>query len=121
MKSRINLGRRRHYDQIVVVSTYLSIEFNDHLKQCGIIPHLTPPGTPVEWCVRAEVSYTIGYGTIDDESGRTTFIFWGYALETAILTLNKVPINSIDKTPYEVWMGRVPNLSFLKIGVAKLL
>jgi hypothetical protein len=47
--------------------------------------------------------------------------FWGYALETAILTLNRVPTNSIDKTPYEVWTGRVSNLSFLKIGVAKIL
>jgi transposase InsO family protein len=25
---------------------YLSIKFNDHLKQCGIIPQLTPPRTP---------------------------------------------------------------------------
>jgi transposase InsO family protein len=25
---------------------YLSLEFSDHLKQCGIIPQLTPPGTP---------------------------------------------------------------------------
>jgi transposase InsO family protein len=56
---------------------YMSIEFNDHLKQNGIIPYLTPPGTPVEWCVRTEVSYAIGYGTIDDESGGTTFIFLG--------------------------------------------
>jgi Integrase core domain len=55
---------------------YLSIEFNDHLKQCEIIPYLTPPGTLVEWCVRAEVSYAIRYGTIDDESDRTIFIFF---------------------------------------------
>jgi transposase InsO family protein len=27
---------------------YLSIEFHDHLKRCGIIPQLTPPGTP-QW------------------------------------------------------------------------
>jgi hypothetical protein len=55
---------------------YLSIEFNDHLKQCGIISYLTPSGTLVEWCVRAEVSYAIGYGTIDDESDGTIFIFF---------------------------------------------
>ena len=24
---------------------YLSHEFGDHLKQCGIVPQLTPPGT----------------------------------------------------------------------------
>jgi transposase InsO family protein len=27
---------------------YLSLEFGDHLKQCGIVPQLTPPGTP-QW------------------------------------------------------------------------
>ena len=27
---------------------YLSEEFSDHLKDCGIIPQLTPPGTP-QW------------------------------------------------------------------------
>jgi transposase InsO family protein len=27
---------------------YLSFEFSDHLKQCGIIPQLTPPGMP-QW------------------------------------------------------------------------
>ena len=25
---------------------YLSYEFGPHLKQCGIVPQLTPPGTP---------------------------------------------------------------------------
>ena len=25
---------------------YLSLEFDDHLKECGIISQLTPPGTP---------------------------------------------------------------------------
>jgi hypothetical protein len=27
---------------------YLSLEFGDHLKKCGIVPQLTPPGTP-QW------------------------------------------------------------------------
>ena len=27
---------------------YLSHEFSDHLKSCGIVPQLTPPGTP-QW------------------------------------------------------------------------
>ena len=41
--------------------------------------------------------------------------FWGNALETAALTLNRVPSKSVEKTPYELWSGRVPPLSFLKI------
>ena len=41
--------------------------------------------------------------------------FWGYALETASFTLNKVPSKSVVKTPYEMWTGKSPSLSFLKI------
>src|SRR3954462_11473968 len=41
--------------------------------------------------------------------------FWGYALETASFTLNRVPSKSVDKTPYEIWTGKHYSLSFLKI------
>lgn len=41
--------------------------------------------------------------------------FWGYALETATHVLNHVLLRSIDKTPYEQWSKRKPNLSYLKI------
>src|SRR3954471_20794688 len=41
--------------------------------------------------------------------------FWGYALETAAFTLNRVPSKSVDKTPYEIWTGKRHSLSFLKI------
>ncbi|KAJ9543443.1 hypothetical protein OSB04_023150 [Centaurea solstitialis] len=41
--------------------------------------------------------------------------FWGHALETAAHILNKVPTKSVEKTPYEIWTGKKPKLSFLKI------
>ena len=41
--------------------------------------------------------------------------FWGYALETSAFMLNRCPSKSVEKTPYEIWTGKVPNLSFLKI------
>ena len=41
--------------------------------------------------------------------------FWGYCLETAAFTLNRVPSKSIEKTPHEMWTGKKPSLSFLKI------
>ena len=41
--------------------------------------------------------------------------FWCYALETAAFTLNRVTSKSVDKTPYEIWSGKTPSLSFLKI------
>jgi hypothetical protein len=41
--------------------------------------------------------------------------FWGYALETTTFTLNKVPTKSVKRTPYEMWIGKCPRLSFLKV------
>ena len=41
--------------------------------------------------------------------------FWGHALLTAAYTLNVVPSKSVEKTPYELWTGKVPDLSFIKI------
>ena len=41
--------------------------------------------------------------------------FWGYALETATYTLNRAPSKSVETTPYELWFGKKPKLSFLKV------
>jgi hypothetical protein len=41
--------------------------------------------------------------------------FWGYALETVVFTLNRAPSKSIEMTPYELWFGAKPKLSFLKV------
>ncbi|GKB30587.1 hypothetical protein Tco_0869988 [Tanacetum coccineum] len=41
--------------------------------------------------------------------------FWEYALESAVRILNMVPTKKVDKTLYELWFGKVPNLSYLKV------
>ena len=41
--------------------------------------------------------------------------FWGYALATAAFTLNRAPSKSIETTPYELWFGKKPKPSFLKV------
>ena len=41
--------------------------------------------------------------------------FWGYALETAVFTLNRAPSKSVETTPYELWFDNKPKLSFLKV------
>nr|GEW09001.1 hypothetical protein [Tanacetum cinerariifolium] len=53
---------------------YISQEFKDYLKPCGI----------------------------------------DYALEFATHILNMVPTKKVDKTPYELWYGKVPKLVLLK-------
>ena len=37
------------------------------------------------------------------------------ALETTAVTLNRVPSKSVQKTPHEMWTGKCPNMSFMKI------
>ena len=41
--------------------------------------------------------------------------FWGHALETAAFILNRAPTKAVVGTPYELWYGKKPILSFLKI------
>ncbi|GKC06694.1 retrotransposon protein, putative, ty1-copia subclass [Tanacetum coccineum] len=47
--------------------------------------------------------------------------YWDYALESATRILNMVPTKKVDKTPYELWYGKVPNLSYLKVWVYEAL
>ena len=42
-------------------------------------------------------------------------LFWGYALETAAFTFNRALSKSVETTPYELWFGKKPKLSFLKV------
>ncbi|GJT67942.1 retrotransposon protein, putative, ty1-copia subclass [Tanacetum coccineum] len=41
--------------------------------------------------------------------------FWGYALESAAHILNMVPTKKVNRTPYEIWHGKVLNLSYMKV------
>nr|GEV61212.1 hypothetical protein [Tanacetum cinerariifolium] len=41
--------------------------------------------------------------------------FWDYALESVACILNMVQTKKVDKTPYEIWHGQAPKLSYLKV------
>src|SRR5215216_5869554 len=95
---------------------YLSYEFGLHLKNCGIVSQLTPPGTPQRNGVSERRNRTLLYMVRSMMSkSDLPLSFWGYALETAAFTLNRVPSKSVDKTPHEMWTGKSPSFSFLKI------
>ncbi|KAL0541446.1 hypothetical protein IC582_021491 [Cucumis melo] len=40
---------------------------------------------------------------------------WGEAVLSACFILNRIPHKGLDKTPYELWKGHAPNLSYLKV------
>ncbi|GKE21475.1 retrotransposon protein, putative, ty1-copia subclass, partial [Tanacetum coccineum] len=41
--------------------------------------------------------------------------FWDYALESVAHILNMVPTKKVEKTPYKVWHGQAPKMSYLKV------
>nr|GEV50389.1 retrotransposon protein, putative, Ty1-copia subclass [Tanacetum cinerariifolium] len=64
---------------------------------------------------RKEKQNPTRYGSIHDESNNSSKVFWDYALETAARILNMVPTKKVKKTPYEVWHGQAPKLSYIKV------
>src|SRR3954468_17666421 len=94
----------------------MSHEFHDYLKSCGIVPQLTPPGTPQRNGVSERRNRTF-LDMVRSMVSQTDLplSFWGYCLETTAFTVNRVPSKSVEKTLHEMWTGRKPSLSFLKI------
>ncbi|KAK9044580.1 hypothetical protein V6N11_058478 [Hibiscus sabdariffa] len=99
---------------------YLSQDFDELLKECGIVSQLTPPGTP-QWNGVSERRNRTLLDMVRSMMSHTDLptSFWGYALEIAAFTLNRVPSKSVQKTPHEMWTGRRPNMSFMKIWGCK--
>ena len=109
------IENKSFYDMIAEVK-YLSYEFGLQLKQCEIVLLLTPPGTPQHNGVSERHNRTL-LDIVQSMMSLTNLplSFWGYALETATFTLNREPSKSVETTPYELWFGKKPKLSFLKV------
>ncbi|KAJ9564699.1 hypothetical protein OSB04_000665 [Centaurea solstitialis] len=84
---------------------YLSDEFDNHLMECGIMNGVSERRNRT---LLDMVRTMMCHSTLP-------MSFWGHALETAAHILNRVPTKSVEKTPYELWKGKKPNISFLKI------
>ena len=75
-----------------------------------------PPGTPQHNGVSECHSRTL-FDIVQPMMSLTDLplSFWGYALETTTFKLNRAPSKSVETTPYELWFGKKPKLSFLKV------
>ncbi|GJU68630.1 retrotransposon protein, putative, ty1-copia subclass [Tanacetum coccineum] len=97
------------------------ITFTDDYSHYGYVylfkhkHELTPPYTPQHNRVSKRRNHTL-LDMVRSMMNLTTLSlsFWDYALESATRILNMVPTKKVDKTPYEFWYGKVPNLSYLK-------
>ncbi|GJT32919.1 retrotransposon protein, putative, ty1-copia subclass [Tanacetum coccineum] len=94
----------------------LSREFVNHIKSCGILSQLTPPYTPQHNGVSKRRNQTL-LDMVRSMMNLTTLpkSFWGYALETVARILNMVLTKKVDKMPYEIWHGKSPKLSYLRV------
>nr|GEX15666.1 small hydrophilic plant seed protein, conserved site-containing protein [Tanacetum cinerariifolium] len=81
-----------------------------------IIAHRTSPYTPQHNGVSERRNITL-LDMVRSMMSQTTLpkSFSDYALETAARILNMVPTKKVEKTPYEVWHGKTPKLSYLKV------
>nr|GEY11047.1 retrotransposon protein, putative, Ty1-copia subclass [Tanacetum cinerariifolium] len=98
------------------------ITFTDDYSRYGYIylpkykHELTPPYTPQHNGVSKRRNRTL-LDMVQSMMSLTTLplSFWDYALEAATRILNMVPTKKVDKTPYELWFGKFPNWSYLKL------
>ncbi|GJR84589.1 retrotransposon protein, putative, ty1-copia subclass [Tanacetum coccineum] len=95
---------------------YFVTSTDDFVMDHGIIAHRTPPYTPQHNGVSERRNRTL-LDMVRSMMSQTTLpkSFWDYALETAARILNMVPTKKVEKTPYEVWHGQAPKLSYLKV------
>nr|GEV14582.1 hypothetical protein [Tanacetum cinerariifolium] len=95
---------------------YLSREFVNRMKSCSIVSKLTAPYTSQHNRVSERRNRTL-LDMVRSMINLTTLpkSFWGYALETAARILNMVPTKKVDRTPYEIWLGKAPELSYLRV------
>nr|GFB12420.1 retrotransposon protein, putative, Ty1-copia subclass [Tanacetum cinerariifolium] len=95
---------------------YISQESKVYLKNCGIVQQLTPPYIPQHNGVSERRNGTL-LNMVQSMMSLATLLlsFWDYTLESAARILNMVPTKKVDKTPYELWHEKVPNLSYLKV------
>nr|GEV89334.1 hypothetical protein [Tanacetum cinerariifolium] len=95
---------------------YMIQEFLDHLKEHGIITHLTPPYTPQHNSVFERRNKTL-FDMVRFMMSQTILpkFFWDYVVESVARILNMIPTKKVEKTPYEVWHGQSPKMSYLRV------
>lgn len=96
---------------------YCNYNFEKYLSNHGIIHQTSTPYTPQQNGLAERMNRTLVerarcmlfYANLEKK-------FWAEAVATAAYVVNRSPTKSLEgKTPYELWKGKKPNLSHLKI------
>jgi hypothetical protein len=80
------------------------------------VPQRTPAGTPQHNSVSERHNCTLLNSVRSMLSlSDLSISFWDYVLETATFILNRALPKSVETTPFELWHGKKPKLSFLRV------
>lgn len=95
---------------------YFNDAFSSYLKSEGVIHQSSAPYTPEQNGKAERMNRTLV------EKARCMLIdakldknFWAEAINTAAYIVNRSPCRVLDKTPEEVWSGKCPDLSHLRV------
>ncbi len=96
---------------------FLSGEFAQVCEEAGIQRHLTAPNSPQQNGVVERRNRTVMAMARSLLKGmRVPGRFWGEAVRHAVHLLNRLPTKAMgDRTPFEAWTGRKPQLGHLKV------
>ena len=92
-------------------------EFEEFCKKCGIARQKTTPYTPQQNGVAERMKKTLMERARSMLNGvELGQEFWVEAVDTACYLVNRSPSSALeDKTPQEVWTGKKPFLSHLRV------
>lgn len=96
---------------------YISTEFQEHLDVCGIRHERSVPKTPEQNGKAERLNRTLLESVRSMlADSRLPKKFWAEAVNTAVFLRNRSPTKLLSKvTPTEVWTGRKPDVSFLRV------
>ena len=101
---------------------YMSNEYNDYLRDKGIVHQLSTVETPEQNGVSERLNRTL-MDLVRSmlHAKRIPKEFWAEALATAVYVRNRVTSRAIEKnkTPHHLWRGIPPNLSHLRVFGSK--
>ena len=94
---------------------FTSVEFAAYYAGQGVVRHHTTPYSPqqsgmVDWQNQTVVGIARSMMKAKGRPAR----FWGEAVTTAVLILNRAPTKALKGvTPFKAWYGHKPSVSFL--------